>query len=1036
MNFMGTHPVSWSKSGIIAYGDSQSEEGNLCITFLETTNGVNWRFHPPERYAIHSHLYETASRNPSINTNTGTASGGNPSNNSHAISDVRSSSNNNSRNAPSVTSTTTNNGSKLGSFSPKKIPYFFYNITSVHWNNWFGLSGDILAVCDELGNMTMLVAGQRPEGATTFDQLTVLFQDNIYKIHNCVIPLDKLKSNSETSNFERKRTKKRHLTAILDFHWLSSVKNMVISQFCALDTSTGTYRNRLQQIQPYGVFHPPFIKYACLSIRRNGQLDFWYQFSNSKDHKKITIQLLQAHNTSGPRDLDWLQFAKITSLRDEQSMLISTYSKCRNKFMFYKLIVNWNINTAKTNVLNNPTLNVELITEMTADETDEEGNVLKLVDMHVLSKAMFDRNTAPELLVIYHVCGKNVTLVKRFRIMHSVLPTDYLAILKPSIRSAKDGSVAPVKLKRYSLTQHTSIRLDGRVTHISSEILDNFVIFHFEDGSVMVFHQNDWSIETQRLSNQAGINTGKYSNIITSALSTGMSFPNLPPSSVVEWIKLSPTMTGMIYKLFGDPLPRFRPIFRQDISNPANDPLDSAAFAFAFVNSSHTQLSAEDLSIACKTHVTRLAQLSEERATTFILGLISTLYSLFNITPDGPKEMIDKLISTRSVQKITLLQMELGSGLKDRRITSIAKVILFLKNTLFAFSGVARNLHFAIEQMNNNSNNNNNNQQSTGKIFQTLFSKQDLVHSLIPITKWFVKFVSYLIREVLILTSNPFEKNNTLVLGVVGAKISRQLMLSVLGEIKKVAQIITKFPERRYPILNESSNFLKMTLGESAISFEKLEKFLMDVGNKLDALDGRGQQQQQQQQQHQKQEMSPLPSSISERNDLLKLECSLLVKAEFLPKYSHIEDFIISEAHNMLITRNNAPLIYFADTSGLRLTIEEFFVPEVLHLLQPVSKGLVLNNMENIPSHEFSRLEYDAITYDCFSEAELKEGKLKRCNRCGGVTRAGYTVSKDKTIVPTSIQTKRWPTMYTRTCICSGILCRISEPAEVAVTQS
>lgn len=228
----------------------------------------------------------------------------------------------------------------------------------------------------------------------------------------------------------------------------------------------------------------------------------------------------------------------------------------------------------------------------------------------------------------------------------------------------------------------------------------------------------------------------------------------------------------------------------KNYADPEKDSINATALAFGYVKSLHKQISAEDLTIAAKTHILRISFLDRKRAKEFITTLLKSLYSFFNISPDAPKEIMDKIITSRPLQKIMLLQLELGSCFSQENIEEMARVILYLKNVLFAFNGVARNFHFAIEQISNNSN-----QQQNPKLFQTIFSKQDLIHSLIPVAKWFVKFITYLTQEILILINDPTNKEYTLVHGIFGAKMSRTLILSILNEIKKVTQIVAKFPE-------------------------------------------------------------------------------------------------------------------------------------------------------------------------------------------------------------------------------------------------
>lgn len=962
MYLPGQQLVSWSKTGLIAYGDSKSPEGNFCVTFLETVNGTNWRFHPPKRYIIHPQLHEVpASGIGNALTQTGNSLNGSGS-------------------TPNVAALN----------NDKHAHQFFYNISSVHWNNWFSLPGDMLAVCDEIGNMTMLISGQSPEGPSTIDKLTMLFQDNVYKIYNHVMPLNTVSNSSPKGKLERKQTKKEYHTTILDFHWLSSSKPVIISQFCAFDSSANVYRNKAQPIPPFSVFHPPFMKYACVAVRKNGQIDFWYQFSNSKDHKKITSQLMTSQDQR-TKEFDWLLFAKVTPINDDQSMLITTYSQLSKRLTFFKLHMSWNVNTANPTLLNDPSLKISHIFETTLDAVDEEGYVLDLAHLHVLSKSPLEKNASPEILLVYDVCGTYKSLVRRFRLTKTLLNNNFISILRPN-RPA-DTAKQPTISKRYNLHYVDKLLLENKIVSVTSEMLDGFTTFYAEDGSVTSYNPSDWKSESERLPTQS--QEAKFRDIITSILSTGFKYPKIPPACAVEWMQVSPAMCGVIFKLNKCDTPKFYSIFGEEYKDPTKDNIHAAAFAFGFVASIHRQLSSEDLTIACKSHVLKIAKGDENRAKEFITNLMASVYSFFNVSPDARKEIMDKMISSRPIQKTMLLQLELGSCFTQSNIYKMARVVMSLRNVLFAFSGVARNLHFAIEQLSNSTI-----QHSSGNSFQTSFSKQDLVHSLIPISKWFVKFVTFLIQEVILLINDPQEQSNTLVLGIFGARMPRTLILSILNEIKKVTQLVTKFPETTYPVLNESSNFLKMVLGESPVNFEKFETFLVDVNNKFTAFN----------------EQQPSSSR----------EPSLLVKAEIPSNVSKIGDFLLAYSNNAVISHVKANSVYFADTSGLRISNDEFFEPEVFRLLQPLEKGLVIDD-EDFPekyrnSKSFCQVDYDAISYDHLSSEELKDGKLKRCCRCGCVTRAGYVIFNNKTIVPTSIQTKRWPTIYARICICSGFL--------------
>lgn len=987
VNPLSSSSVSWSKIGLIAYADNKSTDSNLCISFLETVNGLNWRFHEPRRYRIYPNLYDAQHHTASAATNSSNQSSQNTTMNHHSST--------NTIGTPNLTSSNKPYSS---------IPcHFFYNINSVYWNNWFNLPGDMLAICDELGNMTMLIIGQSPKGPATIDKLTILFQDNIYKFHNQLMTLDPITERSaanSTEKVERKETKKQYQTAILDFFWFCSSKPIIFSQFCLMENETQTFKNKVQQIKPFGVFYPPSMKYGCMSIRINGQIDFWYQFSNSKTHKKISTYLRRYQNKESD-ELDWLEFAKISPMSEDQCCLITTYSKISNNLTFYKLFVDWNINSNNSNILNNPTLKITQLLQTTLDKVDTNGDPIELTNIHVLSKPFLDKaQQHPEIVLIFKNLKKSTSMIERFKLIKTSIAINFLKIFNPNLNLQQlniNQQNNTTDSLRYSLNHIKNMNFDKLIVSVSSENLDEFITFYFSDGTLDTYNQSDWILENLKLENQ--VKTSKYRNMLTSVLSTGFNYPKTFNSFSMDWFVVSPSMTGVIAKLKNKSTPTYFAL-EYNVNDASNDLLTSTAYAFAFVSNTHRQLSSEDLSISCKTHLTRINEIDPKRACEYLTSLMTSIYSFFNMTPDAPKDILDKMISSRPIQKTILLQLELGNGLENQNIYQMARITMSLRNVLFAFNGVARNLQFAIEQLNSN-----NISHSSGKLFQAIFTKQDLIYSLIPIAKWFVKFVTYLMQGALIMINNPMDKSNSLALGVFGAKIPRTIMISILSEMNKVVQLITKYPETTFPILNESSTFLRMIVMESPVNLNILEKLLVNINVSL--------------------------PKFTEKKPYFTKSPRLLVTADVKEEDTDFKEYLLTSIKNMFFADANTSSIFFTDTQNLRITNDVFFKDELLHLLQPVSKGLVIDE-KLLPSKyqnskSISNLTFDSISFEEFTKEEIATEKVKRCCRCGSITRAGYNILPNRTVVPTSIPTRRWPTMYSRVCLCSGYLFELDE---------
>lgn len=932
---MNKGTASWSKTGLIAYGDNHSVDANLCITFLETVNGTNWRFHPPKKYVLHPQLHEQ-----------------------QYLKD----------------------GSSSGT---SKSHHFFYNVTSVHWNNWISLPGDLLAVCDELGNMTMILAGYDKNGSSTLDKLTVLFQDNVYKFYNQTLPLE----DKVSMKVERKQTKKEYNTTIMDFQWIGSQKPLIAVQNATRDPSTHTFKNQVQQCLPYGVFHPTSIKSACIAVRRNGQLDFWYQFSNSKDHKKITLQLSPCQNQRN-NELEWFQFAKIAHMNEDQTLLISAYSNLTCKFSFYKLHVNWNVNTSNPNAVNDPSLDLQFLLNFSPDLISSQGEILELEDYQVISRT-YDNDSQPEVLMVYGIAGTSKSLVKKFHINQSKLSLSFTSIFSPLGNSNPESLKSPL----YSIKHTGDLSFDSKVVEVDSHILDSIVTFRLHNGTVKVYNNMTWNLENDEYDAHSTLPYVK--NVITSMFCAGFHYPKLPPTDAIEWCQISPSMGGIVAKLKLKSTPQYYTFVHQDEGDSTRDEMDAVVLAYGFVVSNHRQHSGEDLSIAMKNHVLKLYELDTKRAENFIVKLINTVYGLFGVSPDAPKEVLDKMIMSRPIQRLMLLQLELGSSFENNNIYNMSRVVMSLRNVLFAFNGVSRNVQVMIQHTATM-----NLQQSSGKVFHFAFSKQDLIYSLIPCAKWFVKFVTFLTQQMIVLVNNPSDRENNLVLGVFGAKMTRTLILSVLNEIKKIVQLVTKFPESSYPVLNESSSYLRKVLGDAPVNFEKFETFLVDVNNKFTSLS----------------EQQPALSS--------QMEPSLIIKGEIPEEITQIKDFLLSYSNTAVLSHIKPADVYFEDTSDLRIFTAEYFSEPVFKLLQPLDQGLVIDDAK-LPHGFNTAKSFSNIDTDDISNEKLvmdKNQKLKRCCRCGSVTRAGYTVPQDSTVVPTSISTKRWTNLYSKICVCSGFL--------------
>lgn len=915
--------ISWSKNGFIAYSDP-TPTTNLSITKLESIKGSSWRLAPKKIYQIK-----------------------------------------------------TSPNSKLNP------------ITNVYWST----SGMDLAIIDDIGNITILSTGVLKSTSShqlsCFEDVDIIYQDDICERSASTAKVQpKILSSSRGDS----------ITKVIAFKWLNvdkpiisnspavrvltSSDSMVSSGAAAdgaaasSDSSGYAYSYAVHQYKSYGALHPVQGKNGFFTVRRNGQVDFYYQYNNAAmDFQKKSIFLEDVENLKSL----WLEHANIGFNRDG-SIIVASYSPLIKALRVYKILVDWG------NISNNaklqPVLKVEKLISEPLNIIASNGFPQELTGIDIISPN-FSLDTELELLLTFTGPGvtNGKTLLQKYQISNEFKNLRF----KNDGSGYGSGSTQSTTVEGYyTLAQTGEVTLNEEILDISFKNFGFLAILTLKNGEIQLRNRKNLHL-------LGGRNNEVIPPAISTLLDAGFKFdlPNFKPESIAVspnmcgYVALNPETNTLEYKTASRPKHQFA---KGEILTL------SASFGYKYSSACFTNMSSDDLIIAIQEEIFKIEDKSIRDQ--LILAILQESHRALNFSLDHSKDQIDRLLVNPPIQKLLSLQYSLGKLQPTNEISSIALAILNLRLVSFSIMLSLRTLFHHQQRIT---------KKGSESLMDAIYRSENILSTLGTIN-WFIEFLIFTIQDLLNCydeTSSNKDHFDTIVFALLLSKIPRSLIIYSIAGIKRIDGFLMKIQELNnannpgalnMEILNKSIERYKYLL--ELIDLEKFEKFLIEI------------------------------ETISQRNldksASLGIEQTLIFQNKIPPSFVSSIPTILDKFHDHFQDSANFSELYFHDTKWLHFQIQSNDKTLKKIFLGPNDKVPILFNLN------------DTLVDDVTKIVITNKEKLKKCLRCEYITSNDTDGFFSNSIKGSNSNANlnHWPVAFHRTCLCGSCWVYI-DPSEV-----
>lgn len=795
--------ISWSKFGFICYALSSPQQHNLHMTYLENIDGKEWQLARPQGLTLKP-LEESA---------------------------------------------------------PLRL-------TVVQWSN---LQTD-LAAFDELGNFYILLAGvglltgKKKKAANGVSNggasngptnhlkgLNGTSNGKFASAQNGQAKPDESGPSYELTSYNHTEMIFRDLAAGLTlghgqcvaFKWLGVEKPQILNNPAELSPDKRNYTYGVHQYQPTRLAHPISSKQACVAVRQNGILDFYYQGEHKVEYHKILVNLA-ADGSQGSvffskADIGFSTDKKIVVVAHESGAdLIYTYSISVDWGFLAELAVKQradpHFHTPK-DAQRPVKLSCTLLHQMaplpnTSGELYSQKGYplqelcnLKLVD---ILPAYYQGDKDVEVLLCYELYSGDAysTLIQRFQLKDSA---DSLVDMFVSMGS---GELAE-RNKMYLWVIQDKFSTPRRLKQVTTAVADSMVLLMYEDGTIDTVDRTSWAVtgvsESPTSEDDMDTKTGELPVRITSVLDAGFRFPAISQNSPFELL-VSPNLACFVTRHTETDLD----LHLHLLSHPnyaTNTHLTAVVVAHAHAHACYGNMSSDDLVTLIRTELNRAN--NEEAASELADAIITESHRAISFQLNSfTKESVDKLLLNPPLQKLLLLQLAVSEHhTQNRAIRDLAWVVLNLRSTNFSIMFSLLSIYRQISKKKPIEDN-----------LEDSVSRAECIISLVGNVKWLIDLIVYLNQELLQLAltrSRPGDSlitmKNSVALPIIMSKVPRLFLMYALSSIGKTHEILKKLHKdlsesnKLFTPMKEALNRFFGACNVSPLNLSIFESYLREV---------------------------------------------------------------------------------------------------------------------------------------------------------------------------------------------------------------